>query len=311
MKLTEKEQNLQNRAIKVGQVRNRAEAEILEIVQEVFSTKLYKKLGLTLHAYTVTTFKLDDPIANCFNSVAKKSLEVPELLIAVTDQSLTLWKACRIVSVLTPENASELIEFAKANSSRCIEKEVARLNPKGKGQDRVRILSDKFAQIKRTISHKGVANLNRAESILVQKGKTGSSGELLELIIEDYLERHDPVLKAERAMKRKMKREQARAAANSSVPNTNESTEAEFSEAAAKASSATRLSAASSELRFRILVFPKARPIGRARKARLKGRAHVSGAAMDGGVSGKSEPDAIHDLGESQTNPKALPMTEL
>ena len=96
-------------------------------------------------------------MAFCFINVARKASEFSSLSKAIQDLSLPVQKASRVVSALKKDNVDQLVKFAINNSQAKIDREVARLNPRG-------------------------------------------------LSLAEYVARHDPVKKAERAAERKSKK---------------------------------------------------------------------------------------------------------
>jgi 5-methylcytosine-specific restriction endonuclease McrA len=98
---------------------------------------------------------------------------------------------------LNRENASELIRFAKSHTSKQIEAEVARRNPKASSRDRIKMISGDTAQLTITVSAEFLEMLKRVESL---EGK--KSGPAIESALRVYLKHKDPVQKAKRAQKK-------------------------------------------------------------------------------------------------------------
>src|SRR3954470_10101209 len=81
-----------------------AEASLLSAVMKVDADQTYLKLGETyLTPYCVKFLKLDSNAAAMFVTIARRSVIVPELKMAV-DEGLSVTKARVISSVVTPEN---------------------------------------------------------------------------------------------------------------------------------------------------------------------------------------------------------------
>jgi 5-methylcytosine-specific restriction endonuclease McrA len=134
-----------------------------------------------------------EAISYALISIARKSREVPVL----RSSGLSVSKASRIVSILNRDNASELIRFAKTHTSKQIEAEVARRNPKAASRDRVKMISGDTAQLTITVSAEFLEMLKRVESL---EGK--QSGPAIEAALRVYLKHKDPVQKAKRAQKK-------------------------------------------------------------------------------------------------------------
>ena len=204
---TAAEQALHDEAIEVCERITRDQASLIEILQQIDRVKLYKKFQRSsLFQYAVHELKLSESVAYCFINVARKAREISSLNEAIRNRSLSVSKAGRIVSALTQENSGGLVEFAMAHSCEKIDREVAKLNPKSGSGDKVKFLSEDLVQVTVTISKAAFANLKRAEALAAQKGKKFSGrGGVVELSLSEYVERHDPVKKAERALTKKLK----------------------------------------------------------------------------------------------------------
>jgi 5-methylcytosine-specific restriction endonuclease McrA len=111
---------------------------------------------------------------------------------------LSVSKASRIVSTLNASNSDELIEFALKHPTKEIDREVARRNPKS-GREKLKPLADEFFEVKIKTSKDFPDLLKRVESLQAQRGKEAGIGAALEAGLREYLRRHDPVQKAERA----------------------------------------------------------------------------------------------------------------
>lgn len=183
------------------------EIEFLGLIQEAERTRLHRSLGCTsVFKYAVDILAFSESVAYTYISVARKALEFPELV----DSGLSVSKASRIVSVLTKENSEELIHFALNNSSQMIDREVARINPRG-GRERIKPLSDEFFEIKIRVSKDFPDLVQRVQALQAQRRKASGLGAAIEAGLREYLRRHDPVQKAERAWKRREKVDQAEA----------------------------------------------------------------------------------------------------
>ena len=98
-----------------------------------------------------------------------------------------------MVSVLNRENVHELIEFARTHSSRELDAEVARLNPKAGSAGRVRVISEKQATVNVTISKETLAKLKRAQAI------SGLDlADTLDAALDVFLKKKDPLKKEAR-----------------------------------------------------------------------------------------------------------------
>ncbi len=214
--LNKNERDLHSKAIHLSQSHKALEAEIVRVLQEIDAKKLFKKLGQSsLFLYATKVLGFSESVAYSFISVARKAKEVPDLQRAVEAKEISVAKASRIVSALNQENAGSLIEFAVTHSTREAEIEAARMNPKAARPDHLKVVGAETFELKVNISKKALELLARAESILAQKGQAGRRGENLEAVLCDFVKRHDPVQKAERAIERASRKGQVTPSENS------------------------------------------------------------------------------------------------
>jgi hypothetical protein len=193
--LTRKEQALFNRAQEIKRGQLKLEFDFITVLDQIDQRRCYRKLGFSsLFVYAVNALDLTEAVAYSYITVARKARGIPDLKEALRTQTISVAKASRIVSTLTCENAKHLIEFSRSYSARETEREVERLNP-----ERRNAKGQQSAKIKELI--------RRAQSLLSTKsGRHVDANKTLELVLEDFIERHDPVKKAERAMSRKVRR---------------------------------------------------------------------------------------------------------
>jgi 5-methylcytosine-specific restriction endonuclease McrA len=188
----------------VTQYKNQ-EAQLIDRLQEVDAQKVYEHLGVTsLFSYCVEILKLSEDRAYALIRVARKSLEVPELKAAVSQGELSVAAAKRIAAVITPENKAEWIEKAKELKQRELDKAIADIAPATKVTERVRPITSDLFEFRCPISKTTEAKARRVKEVLAQmKQRNVPMGEALEAVFEAFLEKHDPVRKAERAVSRK------------------------------------------------------------------------------------------------------------
>ena len=204
MKMSVEQQSVHEVAIQLAKQHQSVEAELIVVLQKVERLKIHRLLGLqSLFQYATEVLKLDDAIAYALISVSRKSLSVPELKSAIEHKMVSVFKANRIVSILNNENAKELIEFASGHSKRDIEREVARRDPKANTPDKITVMSPEWSALKASVSTETLKLLERVESLLAQKGSNTAWDDVLKESANAYLDKHDPVRKAERAQKRK------------------------------------------------------------------------------------------------------------
>jgi len=130
-----------------------------------------------------------------FNAVSKKSTQIKTLQNAVESGAISVAKASRIISVITQNNASDLISFSQFHSLREIDFKVAKLSPKSATRERVKVLSEDTVEITVTISKSAYEDLKRIQALKAPV----NMGQALELAVKQYVNRKDPVQRAKRA----------------------------------------------------------------------------------------------------------------
>ena len=191
----------------------RKEAPIVVQLQKVFETKLYKEFDIkNLFTYAVTICGLSEGAAYSFIAVGKKAKLYPCLQEAVVSRLVTVSKAIRFVSIIDSDNTEELALFAKTHTSREIELEVRRRSPKSSVSARIRPLTEDTEFLQAPIPRETSEIIFRAQSLLAQKtAKHQELTETITYVFNEYVERHDPVQKAQRAQGRMNNEKSARA----------------------------------------------------------------------------------------------------
>jgi 5-methylcytosine-specific restriction endonuclease McrA len=189
---------IHERALRLVKAHRKIESQLIHVLQEVDRAKFFKKLGQpSLFAYATQVLGLSESLAYAFITVARKCKEIDQLQAAIDSEQLSVSKAVRITSSLTTETTEELIAFAKVHSSKEIDCEMARRNPKSQVKSVVKPLSENLVEIKLTVSKATYEKWNRAQSLEAQKQKSSKMENVLEAVLDDYLRHHDPVKKAE------------------------------------------------------------------------------------------------------------------
>ena len=186
---------LHTKALALSRRHRLVENQLIEILTEIDRARLFKALGYSsLFVYVVRSLGFSEATAYVMIAVARKAKEIAQLQAALKEEKISVARASRITSVMTTENATALIAFAAQHSARETDREVARIAGSG-GNEKRRALP---------VSDEVLDLLKRAQSLLAsRKRKHIAPHEALKLVLEDYLERHDPVKKAERVENRK------------------------------------------------------------------------------------------------------------
>ena len=181
-----------------------AERELISILQEVEDSRTFLEHQCTsLHGYVMKVLMLSQDVACNLIAVARKSRAVPELKTAVELGTLSVSTARKIVPVLTKENQSEWIKKAQTLTTRALEIKIVKTNPREAVRERVRPVAEDRLELKVGISKKLHEKIIRIQDLESQRlRKSVSLEEALEAMADVHLEKKDPVIKAERVLKK-------------------------------------------------------------------------------------------------------------
>jgi 5-methylcytosine-specific restriction endonuclease McrA len=173
-----------------------AEAAVLQTVMNVDVLKLYRKFNLpSTYAYCMEILELTEPEACNYINVARKIREVPELHAAIESGDLKVAKARKIVPVLNKENQAEWISKAATLSYKALEREVAREKPQAARPDRIKHTGPGWMRLEANITEETWAKFAHVQDLI----SSASYDEVLSRVLSQYIEKHDPLKKAERA----------------------------------------------------------------------------------------------------------------
>ena len=207
---------LHKKALAIAQKYRRCEIELVEILEQVDRLKICYQHGCnSTYQYAVQILGLSEAVASIFITVSRKAREVPSLKSSIANGQVTVSKACKMTSVLNRQNSDYWLEFAKNKSTRALERQVAMASPRKTLRDRVKYVpsqevpaaavkglppkSAPRVQLQMGLSEKQMLQLRRAQEVLSQKRQRAVGlDEVLEAMSKLYLEKHDPVLKAQR-----------------------------------------------------------------------------------------------------------------
>jgi hypothetical protein len=177
-----------------------AEKRLLLALIEVEKNSVHLRMGFSsLFQYAVSSLGLSEAVSYNAIAVARKLREIPALPLEVG-----VSKIRKVVSVMTPENQAEWIPKLKTLSSRALEKEVARVNPKASTPERASYTSEKRLDLRLGLDEELMLKLRRAQDQVSQSlGKPASLEETLGQVVTFYLKRKDPLEKARRVIAKK------------------------------------------------------------------------------------------------------------
>lgn len=182
------------------------ETELIAILQELDTSKAYRATGYnSLFQFCVESLELTEHQAYQYITVARKCTEVPELMLALEDRRITVSKARKLSSVIAPSNQKAWIDLATTHSQKDLEKAVRSQCPLPPVADHLQILSKSQVKLQATLDTETTKMLERVMDLVSEMLPTGERNSIntsLKTLCEEYLKKHDPVVKAARALKR-------------------------------------------------------------------------------------------------------------
>lgn len=191
---------LHERAVSLSGQFKKAQAELLDILIEIDSRRVFQRMGFaSLWEYCLRGLKLSESDADNFIRIARKSQIVPELKKAVQEGQINLSAARRICSVITNENKEQWLDLAKTLPQKELEKEIVKENPRVKVPDKLKPLAPKLTELHCSVSEEVEGLMRRVLDLESKRQKKNCSLEdALRQMALLYLEKNDPVKKAER-----------------------------------------------------------------------------------------------------------------
>ena len=207
-------QNLHKKAKKIVNQYKQSERELVSIIAQVDHLKAFYKLGFNfLFTYMTEGLGLSPAVASNISAVVRKSYEVPQLKNKVVAGEISLSKARKLTPVINEVNQKQWLNLAQSKTQKQIEREVALAQPKSAVIEKVqyvprdKIINEKV-QIKREVarmklelgvSEKLMLQLRRCQDLESQRQKKHINlEECLEVLCRFYLEKKDPIKKAQR-----------------------------------------------------------------------------------------------------------------
>jgi hypothetical protein len=192
-------QTTHNKAVLIGQNFKRSEAELIDILNEVEEDEVYLHLKLkSLFHYGVEVLHLSEDQSLNYIRIARASKVVPAIQEAIVNNTLSLSNARKIASVITPENQAEWLDKGQTLSSRDLQKEIVKTHPEKVLPEKIKPINDTLYELRCHLTPEGEKLLQAALNIVAK-----NMGQTLEEVLKEFVERHDPVKKAERSLSRK------------------------------------------------------------------------------------------------------------
>ncbi|MEK7357429.1 MAG: hypothetical protein AAB250_13335 [Bdellovibrionota bacterium] len=199
---------LHERATKAVKLNVWSEKELVVVFYELDQFGGYRFYGAkNLYQYAMKVHKLTESTALNIINVARKSKHVPAIREAVVDGRLSVSTARKIVPVITKENADAWIELAQTEIVRDVERAVAEAKPELAVRESAKFVAKDRLAVTSSFDEEAYDKMRRVMDLESQRTRKASTqGEALVAALDAYLEKHDPLLKAERARDRELKK---------------------------------------------------------------------------------------------------------
>jgi 5-methylcytosine-specific restriction endonuclease McrA len=205
--------------------------EILETIRDAEASRLPEHLGYRdTYQWLIQRHKYSGGAANRRIQASRLLKDLPEVGEKVGSGSVNLSTLCKMQSVLRAQqkaSGSKATVEQKREAMRGIENKTCdeservlhTLFPGAEvGREKVVQKRDGGQRCTVELSARAVKLIDRAREILSHSMPGASMGELIERIAEEFVERNDPVIKAERLHRKKADSSKAKSANNHSMP---------------------------------------------------------------------------------------------
>jgi hypothetical protein len=195
---------LHAKGISISERYRAAQSDMIDILGELDDDKTFLLFETnSLFQYCVKFHQLSEDVICNLIAIVRKSKVIPELKEAIREGVLTVNKARKIAPVLTLENKAEWLELATTQTSKQIEKAVARENPKLAVQESLKYKTAERLELKLGVSEEWVDALTKVKDLVSQQtSSNASTEESLLVAMTSFIERYDPVERAKRAKRR-------------------------------------------------------------------------------------------------------------
>jgi hypothetical protein len=221
---------------KMAAIRYRkTQAELLDYTQKADEEKLYLYRGYkSLFDYLVRDLGLSESTTCNIINVARTAKIVPEIKEQLEQGQGGITKFRKICPVLKkahaenkPEEIAEWLKKVTTMNTREIEKEVAKVSPAPRRKESIRRIDENTSSLNINLSDEERELLEKAQNLSSSKNKSCQNmTETIVQALQGFVEKHDPVKKAERQKERQQKKESAiQAAEQSSVTDDGKETE--------------------------------------------------------------------------------------
>ena len=199
-----------------------SEKALQEILREIYHHRVFYDLGYrSLMDYAISALGLTPDVAYNHCTVAKKSEDLPEVRKAISEGVVSVSVVRHMAPILTKENQREMIVLGSELSQSELRREVAKRNPElAEAPEKARYVREGRLALELRVSEELMKKLRRAQDLVSQSGrKLASLEETLDAMVHVFLEKRDPLKKAERVQQRSQGIEQLPLTDTESAPN--------------------------------------------------------------------------------------------
>ena len=200
-----KQHPLDDKAAEIIQRYRSEEQKLISVLQQIEAKFVFRELGYSsMYQYCVERHKFSESRAYELIYVSRKCTEVPQLKAAIEAGTVSVSAAKRIGSVVTQENAELWITQAATMKQKDLERAVATVNPKAAVKEMVKPVAVDRSMLVVGISLELEKKLARVRELVAQSSaKPCDLEQALEQMAELFLERKNPVQRAERITQKK------------------------------------------------------------------------------------------------------------
>src|SRR5580700_429971 len=193
---------LHEKALRLAKTYRTSECELLDTLIEMSERNLFIQMGyLDMFDYLTKALNLSECQSGYFSRVAQRARVIPQFREAVVSGRISLSQGRRVCGMIDQENFEEWINAAESLTQRELEAKVAQKRPRTQVHEGIKPINGDLSEMKVALSDDEEKMLRRVQDLVSQKLKRPAS---LEDAIREmalcYLEKNDPVKKAERSL---------------------------------------------------------------------------------------------------------------
>ena len=200
--LTDEEQENHDYALAAKMIGQQSDTDLVKWVERIDRLQTFEKFGLTsTFLYCFNVLELPRAKSHAVKSVAQKSREIPELHAAV-EAGHSLWTIAKLVPHITNQNKHVWLDRLVTLDKAEVEEQISKISKRKKGDDIDK--GEEHARLSGDLDNETLELFKQAQALVSKsKRKNASVNDVLKAALETFLEKNDPVRKADRALVRK------------------------------------------------------------------------------------------------------------